>query len=430
MPYLKNIKINFDSDTEKRTFYLHLIYSLLDGVILGILALNEYVLIKGLKGSSYQIGILFQFTVIVLLVSVPLNLILKRTVKKIKMLRLVAILTRAPLLLLLFFPKTITEQTDLLLFQIGFLFIFLFYFSANNLIIPTINGFLKTNYKHENFSKLFGYSTTANKIVMLVVTFLFGILLDKQANAYTYVYPFLAFLGVASIFILTQIKYSPHVSENNKRSIPEALKEIKASIFNILKTNKPFRDFEIGFMFYGFAWLVTIAVITLFLENQMKLNYSGIAFYKNLATTVSILLTPLFGKLLGKVNPRKFGIYTFAAMLIYILFMGLSEYLPYYTEIFGVKVYYTLLISFLAYGIFAAMMGLLWYIGSAYFAKDEDAAEYQSIHLSLTGFRGAFAPLVGVLFFELIGYSGVFAIGIISLLIGIFVLMYSVRKHK
>ncbi len=427
---MKNLNIKFDSDIEKRTFYLHLIYSLLDGVILGILALNEYVLIKGLKAPSYQISILFESVVFMLLFSIPLNLILKRTVKKIRMLRLVAIFTRAPLLLLLFFPRTITEQTDLFFYQIAFLFIFLVYFSANPLILPTINGFLKKNYKHENFSKLFSYATTANKIVMLVVTFLFGILLDKQANAYTYVYPFLAFLGIASIFILTQINYSPPISENNKQSIREALKEIKASILKILKTNKPFRDFEIGFMFYGLAWLVTIAVIALFLENQLKLNYSGIAFYKNFYTTVSILLTPLFGKLLGKVNPRKFGIYTFTAMLIYILFMGLTEYFPYYTEIYGVKVYYSLLVSFLAYGIFGAMMGLLWYIGSAYFAKDEDAAEYQSIHLSMTGFRGAFAPLVGILFFELIGYSGVFAIGIISLLIGIFVLWYSVRRHR
>ncbi|MCF6365311.1 MAG: MFS transporter [Bacteroidales bacterium] len=428
MSYLKNIKIKFDSEIEKKTFYLHLIYSILDGIILGILALNEYVLIKGLKGSSYQIGMLFQFTVIVLLVSVPLNLILKRTVKKIRMLRLVAIFTRAPLLLLLFFPETVTENTDILFYQIAFLIIFLIYFSANPLIMPAINGFLKTNYKHGNFSKLYGYSATVNKIVMLVATFLFGILLDKHANAYTYVYPFLALLGIVSIFILTQIKYSPPVSK--KQKMKESLKEIKANILHIIKTNKPFRDFEIGFMFYGLAWLVTIAVIALFLEYQLKLNYSGIAFYKNFYTTVSILLTPLFGKLLGKINPRKFGIYTFLFMLIYILFMGLTEYFPYYTEVLGVKIYYSLLVSFFAYGIFGAMMGLLWYIGSAYFAKDEDAAEYQSIHLSLTGFRGAFAPLVGVLFFELIGYSGVFAIGIISLLIAIFVLRYSLRKYK
>jgi len=425
---MKNLKINFASDNEKTAFYLHLIYSVLDGIILGVLALNEYVLIKGLHGSSYQIGFLFQFTVIVLLVSVPLSEILKRTVKKKRMLRIVAIFTRLPLILLLFFPKTITEQTDLLFYQVVFLVIFLIYFLANPLIMPVINSFLKTNYKHENFSKLYGYSSTANKIVMLIATFVFGLLLDKYSNAYTYVYPFLAILGIVSIFILTKINYSPVVPQNT-RSFKEALKEIKNNIFHILKTNKPFRDFEIGFMFYGLAWLVTIAVIALFLENQLKLNYSSIAFYKNFYTTISILLTPFFGKLLGRINPRKFAIYTFFMMLLYLLFMAITEYLPLYTEIFGVKIYYTLLLSFLAYGIFGAMMGLLWYIGSAYFAKDEDVGEYQSLHLSLTGFRGAFAPLAGVWLFEYLGYSGVFAIGIISIFIGILVLFFSLKKH-
>lgn len=425
---MKILKINFASIEEKKAFYLHLIFSILDGIILGVLALNEYVLIKGLHGSSYQIGILFQFTTIVLLISVPLSEILKRTVRKKKMLRTVAIVTRLPLLILVFFPKTISEHTDMFSYQVIFLSIFLIYYLANPMIMPIINSFLKTNYKHENFSKLYGYSSTANKIVMLIATFVFGLLLDKYSSAYTYVYPSLAFLGVSSIFILTQIKYSPKVSKN-KRSLREALKEIIANIFNILKTNKAFRDFEIGFMFYGLAWLVTIAVIALFLEHFLKLNYSSIAFYKNFYTTVSILLTPFFGKLLGRLNPRKFGIYTFFAMLLYLFFMGLTEYFPSFIEVFGVKIYYTLLISFLSYGIFGAMMGLLWYIGSVYFAKDDDVAEYQSIHLSLTGFRGAFAPLAGVMLFEYIGYSGVFAIGIISLIIGIFVLFFSLKKH-
>ncbi|MCD4793172.1 MAG: MFS transporter [Bacteroidales bacterium] len=427
---MKKFVINFDSIKEKKTFYLHLIYSIIDGIILGVLALNEFVLIKGLKGSPYQIAFLFQFMVIVLLASVPLNELLKRTVRKRKMLRYVAILTRAPLLLLLFFPKSITGQTEQIWYQFIFLGIFLIYYSANPLIFPTINGFLKTNYKHENFSKLYGYSITANRIVMLIATFLFGILLDKQANAYTYVYPFLAFLGILSIFILTQINYSPPVSQNKKRSIRETLKDIRANMLHIIKTNKPFRDFEIGFMFYGFAWLVTIAVIALFLENHLKLSYSGIAFYKNFYTTVSIILIPFFGKLLGKVNPRKFGIIAFIFMLVYILFMGLTEYFPNYTEVFGIKIYYTLLISFLSYGIFGAMMGLLWYIGSAYFAKDEDAAEYQSIHLSLTGFRSVFVPIIGIFFYKIIDYSGVFALGILSLAIGIIFLIRSIKKHK
>lgn len=423
------LHINFYSETEKKAFYLHLAYSVLDGIILGVLALNEFVLIQELKGSPYQIAFLFQFTTAVLLFSIPFNEFIKRKVNKTKFMRMIAVLTRAPLLLLLFFPKFITGYTDSFFYQILFLSIFLIYYSTNPLIYPMINGYLKNSYKHENFSKLYGYALTANKLIMLAATFLFGLLLDYQSYSYIYVYPFLAGLGVASIFILTKIKYQSPV-EKRAGSINASLKKIKKNLVHIIKTNKPFRDFEIGFMFYGFAWLISIAVIAIFLKNELELSYSGIAFYKNIYTIVSIFLTPFFGKLMGKVNPRKFAVYTFLTLLIYLLFMGLTEYLPAYFELFNIKLYYTLLVSFLSYGIFGAMMGIIWYIGSAYFSNDKNAADYQSIHLSLTGVRGAFAPLVGIFFYKIIGFTGVFALGIFSLLIAIFVMIYSVRKHK
>jgi VIT1/CCC1 family predicted Fe2+/Mn2+ transporter len=75
-------------------------------------------------------------------------------------------------------------------------------------------------------------------------------------------------------------------------------------------------------------------------------------------------------------------------------------------------------------------MALLWGIGSSYFCKNEDAANYQSVHLSMVGFRGLFAPVVGVFFFEKIGYTGSFSIGILSLFIAIFIMAKSIKKNK
>ncbi len=423
------LRINFHSETEKKAFYLHFTYSVLDGIILGVLALNEFILIQELNASSYQIGVLFQFTTVVLLFSVPFGEFLKRIVNKTRFVRIIAVFTRLPLLLLLFFPKSIEAQADQFIYQIIFLGIFLIYYSTNPLIYPIINASLKNSYKHENFSKLFGYSTTGNKIIMLLTTFLFGLLLDLKPYAYIYVYPFLAVLGISSIFILTEIKYNPELIKTDK-SFLNGIRRMKNNFIRILKTNKAFLDFEIGFMFYGFAWLVSMAVIAIFLKNQLELSYSGIAFYKNYYNTISILLTPFFGKLMGKSNPRKFASYTFFMLLLYLLFMGLTEYIPVYFVVFNIKIYYSLLLSFFAYGVFGAMMGIVWYIGSAYFSKNENVADYQAIHLSFTGVRGLFAPLVGVFFYEIIGYSGVFCLGMVSLLIAILILHYSIKKHK
>lgn len=424
---LMNAKLN--SSRQRRTFFLHLVYSVLDGVILGVLALNEFVLIKGLKGSDYQTALLFQFTTVILLFSVIFSEVLRRTNRKKRMLKITALVTRLPLLLLFFFPSDIETVSSSMLYQITFLGIFLLYYSANPILFPLINQLLKNNYKSENFSKFYSYAAAANKIVMLAVTFGTGLLFDRYTDAYTYVYPSLALLGIAAVLILLRIEYEVPQLPDFKKGFYDSVKKSLFSLWDILKRNKPFRDFEIGFMLYGFAWLSTSAVVALFLEKFLGLSYTNIAFYKNTAAVVSILFTPIFGQMLGKIDPRKFAVFNFGGLLLYIFFMGMSEYVPVGFSIGSITVQWSLLASFIFYGLFAAMMGLLWYIGSAYFCRNDQVSEYQAVHLSLTGFRGLFAPLIGVFFYRLIGYSGVYILAVSSLSIAIGLMFWSMKKR-
>jgi len=79
--------------------------------------------------------------------------------------------------------------------------------------------------------------------------------------------------------------------------------------------------------------------------------------------------------------------------------------------------------------VFAATMSLLWTIGSAYFCKPSEAGDYQSVHLFLTSARSLFAPLLGVLFYELYGYVFTFIIGSLFLVIAIGIMIWSYRKE-
>ena len=74
-------------------------------------------------------------------------------------------------------------------------------------------------------------------------------------------------------------------------------------------------------------------------------------------------------------------------------------------------------------------MVLLWNIGSAYFCEPNEAGTYQSLHLSLTGLRAVAAPLLGVLFYETLGFRATFAISIIILLLAMW-LMYWSKKSE
>lgn len=408
---------------EKQTFRIHLAYSVLSGFILGVLALNEFVFIKSLHGTNFQLGFLFQFNVVVFSFLFLINQFLKRIQNKKKLLLITGIATHLPLFFLFFFPKTTSNG----IFNYLFLLIFLIYFMGLPVILPLINQFLKNTYSHEHFASLFSYATSVNKITMLVVTFGYGLFLDYDNYAFTIVFPVVSIVGIVAIYLLSKIDYhQEEVTETLPRegiwsSVKTSVKDMVGTLFN----NRPYLHFEIGFMLYGAAFMLSMPVITIFFNDFLMMNYSSVAFYRNGYNVVAILLLPYFGRLLGKMDPRLFSAITYLSMLCYIVCVALTEYMPAYCELFGVKLYYLLILYILFQGIFIATMSLLWSIGSAYFCHDKEVAQYQSVHLSLVGVRALFAPLAGIWLYETIGYFSTFLITAVLLILAIFVMGWS-----
>ncbi len=410
---------------EKRTFILHLLYSVLDGILYGALALNEFILLKSLKGTDIQVGLLFEIPAVVLLFGVIFNEIIRRSKNKKRLLRINAILTRLPLAVFIFFPADPGKITAF--HQYVFLAVLLIYYLSTTLLIPVTNLFLKNSYRHEHFGKLFSYATSVSKIFAVLATFITGLLLDADYYSFRVIFLVLAVLGIAAVWILTDIKYEEPPVEI-RLPFSAAVRQSFVRMGKILTTNRAFLHFEIAFFLYGFAYLSTQGVISLLLNDVLKLNYSSLAFYKNSYNILNILLLPVFGHVIGKIDPRKFGIYTFGAMAMFLFFLFLTYYVDVYVEIWNIKLYYTLFVAYVFYGIFAALMGLLWYIGSAYFTKNQEVSDYQAIHVTLTGLRGSFAPLTGIALYRLIGYTGVFLIGIAFLFAAMGVMWFSMKK--
>ena len=428
MPF-KSSTLNLTAG-ERRVFRIHTAYSILEGVIAGVLALNEFVFIKSLHGSSYQLSVLFQFSVLVFLVLLVFNEMLKRIRNKANLLRVTGILTRLPLFVLVFFPGTHAAMSGNSFYHYIFLAVFLIYYLGNPAIFPIINLLLKHNYRLEVFGKLYSLATFWNKVVMLLTTFVYGLLLDADNFAFRWVFPIIAVIGFLSLVLLSRIPYE-------EKEIFAPAKKFFASILdsgmNMYRTwtgNKAFHHFEIGFLFYGFAFMSTITVITLFFERSLHLNYSGVAFYKNSYNVLALLFIPFFGRLLGRIDPRKFAAITFATIFLYLLSLALTSWFPGYTIVMGIKIYYFLLLYILGQALFAATMSLLWSIGSAYFCRPEEAADYQSVHLFLTGTRAVFAPILGVIFYEMYGFEFTFMVGAAFALIAVVVMIWSYRRDK
>jgi hypothetical protein len=353
-----------------------------------------------------------------------------RAKRKVKLLLNVGIFTRLPLILVAFFPYHNPELFSLPIYHLAFLALFFVYYSANPIIYPLINQSLSSNYTKTNFGRLYSYAAMINKIVMMLVTFLYGALLDVDDGAYVYVFPLISILGVSSIFLLSKITIENTITSTERIRIKEVLKTSLYKMKHIMSTNKAFKDFETGFMLYGFAFMGTVGVITIFFDKALSLNYSSVAFYKNAYNLLAIILLPYFGRLIGKIDPRKFAAYTFAALLGYLLFLELTEFFPTYYIILGIKIYPTMIIAIVSNGFFAATMALLWFIGSAYYCKPHETADYQAVHLTFTGLRSFFAPIIGVVFYQLWGFFVTFLIGVLLLAMAVILMMWSQFKKR
>jgi len=394
--------------------------------------MNEFIFLRSIKGGEYQLGLLFQFSMLLLLLAVIFNELLKRSKKKKRLLLRTAVISHFPLILTWFFPHEASPYVGSWIYQILFLAVFFMYYLSTPLVLPTINLLLKNTYSHSNFGKLYSIASAVGRICMLVATFTFGYFLDIDNYAFRYIYPLLAILGITGISLLTAIPYTSETIDSGKSGFWGSVKASLSRMKNILKINKPFTDFQIGFMLYGFSFMSTSAVITIFLESYLQLNYSSVAFYKNIFNILAVVLMPVCGRFLGKIEPRKFAIITFSSLALYIVFVGATEFFPAHFTYMGLEIYYMLLIAMFCFGIFTATMPLLWNIGSAYFCESRDAGDYQSIHLSMTGVRATFAPIVGIFFYKISGFIGTWTVAILSLVAAILLMIYSYKKrvHK
>jgi len=419
---LKLIKLL--NSNERRTFFLHLGFSIGDGFLFGTFLLNEVVLLKSLMGNNLHVALIVQAASVLLVFSLLFNEIRKRIKNKRKLLVVIGLITRLPLIAIIFFPW-IPESSISLKLNLFIVSIFCAYF-ADPVILPVINTLLKGNYRNQLFGRLYSYGGQAKLLITLITAFAFGMILDFSSNAYMVVYPFVGITGIISIWLLLLIPYRSIADEHEfSGKFWLVIKDSLKNMLYILKNNRPFLDFEMGYMLYGIAYMMITPVISIIMVKVLNLSFSDIGFYKTISNIITVATLPYFGRLAGKIDPRQLGSITFIAKFLSVLFVGVSLFWSASFSIAGFRIVYILVPAFFAYGIFYGAGTISWNVSSAYFCKSEDVANYHSVHLSLVGFRASFSQLLVVALLNYISYSSVFLIALILLFFAVLILWSS-----
>lgn len=418
------------SAKEKYTFLLHFLFCTLDSFSSGIFLLRENILKKTFFASDGKVVALFTATVGIFILSSYINELIRRTRKKKRFVRLVAVVTRLPMLMFLFFPSSPDRYEAEPIYSYLYIVAFGLFYMGTTAILPVINLLIKSNYSPKYFHKLYSWASTWGMVIVILSTFGAGEWLNQSEYNYRYIYAGVGITGLLAVWILTRIPFTstpPKVRYSLFRSV--AISYVRA--YRILKRNKPFFHFELSFMLYGLAFMGGYALIKVYYEEVLHLSYASLALNENVANFWKIVAMPIVAILLGRIDPRRFQMFPFLFFALMYAFLILAQYIDVSYDLGNnYIIYWMLFFAMTSYGIFYAMNTLTWNIGSTYFCKPHEVSDYQSVHLVLTGLRGVFAPWVGYLFFvRFESYTAVFAIAIVLLLCAVGLLGYSAKKY-
>ncbi len=308
------------------------------------------------------------------------------------------------------------------------LFILTMVYSFNALYIPIQNSILQRNFRPKNRGRVFGYISSIATLLALITTVIGGRLLDTNEHFFRHVLASIGVLGFIGTAVISRIRINQQ--ETQEKSSGIAVKTIIMAplvrTWNLLNRNRDFALFQFSFFVYGLGFIMVVPVIPRFLVIDLGMTYTTAFLAKGVVSQLGLLfLSPLAGKIHDSRDPMLFTCIGFILISMYPLSLVVADIAPTITASI-VMVF----VSYLIYGIAMSAVNVSWNISSIYFAGDEDASMYQSVHITLTGVRGLLAPFLGYIVMELIGIRAVFILASCFHLTGALINWRMYRKHR
>jgi MFS family permease len=361
---------------------LIMLASMFDGMTQGIMLLQETIAKKALLASDYQISLIGVIANATMVFSFFISYFFTNKSKK-------SLLLWGYLLgrFLFVFSFLIADSSVFLLF--------LFFFHAlYSIQVPVLNSFFQ-NYLSANRGFAFGIARMILMVFAMATSLLVGKLLDLSPGYYRFILPVIAASAGVTYFIFYKIESKIVYPAKALRKKLDFNKEF----LKIVKHGK-FIMFEGIFMVYGFAYMVCVPVVPLFLIKNLKLSYFEMAQAMGIYSQIFILLTiPFAGKIYDRINVWKIGSFSYAVLIFYPLFFILSYFTQQKTFAFVGLLFYSLGLSGIT---------ILWNLGTLHFAQNADSFLYQGFHVSCTGVRGLAGPLLGYFIMAQFGLLAVF----------------------
>ena len=404
------------NQVEKKTFLLLMLSAFFNGFVFGSFLIQDIIAKKALHAVDWQITILVMLWPISNLFSIWWGKILEHSKNLSKYFILAAVVGRLSLVLMLWVHN-----------YYQYLALLILLFSFNAFISPAQNSIFQTNIRPGNRGLLFGYFSSLITLVSIVFSYIAGKMLDINEEWFRYVFLMIGVFGCFSSLIMAQIKQKKESFEEKAfLTLKQVfIKPIQRTL-EVLRTNKDFAIFQRNFFLYGIGFMIILPAIPVYLVDYLKMDYTQTFLAKGVIAQIGIfLLAPVAGKIFDRKHPAFFSSLSFAGLSLYPLILLISSF--FLKSNFVNLIVYS---AFLFFGIAMSALHITWNMSSIIFAGKEDASMYQSVHVSLTGLRGIFAPFLGFLILRLLGVRAVFCVSIFMFLLSSFLSYRHYLKMK
>ncbi len=413
---------------EKKTFTLHIISQVFNGIAIGIILLQDVILKKTLGGSDFEVMILTLLVSSSFLFSIYGSELVNRSRSRARTILMIGIAAKSFLIILPLFENPVYYIVCIALGAY-----------LDSLLLSIWNIVFKHNYTQVNRSRLYSYATSVQTLFVLIVSTASGYFLDLNGNLYKVLFPIAGVLGIvvyyslAKMVTLSMDDYQGRTITVKTKYSARLLKDIAIlpirNTLRIFRENRPFLRFEAYFFLYGMAFMVLSPVLPIYLVDNLKMNYAPISMAKGLIFhSALILFTPLMGRYHGIGNPTKFCGYVFSILALFPLMMISAGYLSSAGIIPDMNI--TVYISFFVFGFAMSGVTIAWALSSIFYAPQNEVSNYQAVHITLTGVRGIFSPALGYAVMRLLEIEYTFYLSSFLFLLGGFMMYRESRKFN
>jgi hypothetical protein len=259
----------------------------------------------------------------------------------------------------------------------------------------------RANYPRNIRAKLTGKMAIVMAVIMATSGASLGVINDTCANLVPFYLGASAVLGAlgAWAYRAVRLRGADQLYRAERRQQHEGGGFRLAIMWEILRTDKLFRNYMMVMFVFGSGNLMFMAPMILVMNDTMHID----SRMQMLATSsIPLALMPFliqwWARRLDRmhiIEYRAFHCWSFVIAIGCFAATAISGWQP------------LLWLAAFLYGIAVSGAVLGWNLGHLDFASQEKAAQYMTIHITLTGIRGLLMPMVGVALYQWLNRGGV-----------------------